>query len=212
MSKLRPVLALGVCAALAAATGVAAAAPKAAPVCNLVTDAKGDGTGFLFTDADYLPNDANLDLVSGDIASTAKVITAVIRTDALDLSDSAAPTGRAYYANFTVDGVDLFLSAALDGAGAATYSAGYIDTTRTSLGAVTGVVDTKKKEIRITAPVSIFAEQATIKPGKRVLDLNLLAQRYVGNRSVGGATPSADEALGGKAYTAGSPSCVVPGK
>ena len=209
--KARSLLALSLTAVVAAA-GAAVAAPKAKPVCNLVLDAKGDGTGFLMTDADYLPNDPNLDLVSGDIASTAKQVTAVIRTDALDLSDSASPTGRAYYANFLVGEAELFLSAALDGAGAATFSAGYVDTTRKSLGAVTGVVDTKKKEIRITAPTSIYAEHATLKPGTKILDLALLAQRYVGHRSAAGVTPSADEATGGKSYVAGSPSCVTVGK
>ncbi|MCA1711190.1 MAG: hypothetical protein LC789_05935 [Actinobacteria bacterium] len=198
-------------AATVVAGGAAVAAPKAAPSCNLVTDAKGDGTGFLLTDMNYLPNDRNLDLVSGDVAATAKTITAVIRTDALDLKDSDAPTGRAYYANFTVDGVELFLSAALDGAGGATYSGGYIEGRRTRLGEATGVLDTKAQEIRISAPVSLFAEKAPIKPGKKVLDLNLLAQRYVGDRSAGGVTPSADEATGGKAYVVGAPSCAKVG-
>jgi hypothetical protein len=209
--RVRLLTAVAVCAALTGGSA-ALAAPAAKPACNLVQDEKGDGTGFVQTDQDYLPNDPNLDLVSGDIASTAKVITAVIRTDAQSLSDTSAPTGRAYYANFTVGAVELFLSAALDEAGAATYSAGYIDTTRTGLGAVTGTVDVAKKEVRITAPISIFAEQASIKPGTKITDLNLLAQRYVGNRSVGGATPSADEALGGKTYVSGSRSCVVVGK
>lgn len=209
----RPALALAVCAALVGG-GVgssAFAAAKAKPVCNLVVDAKGDGTGFVQTDQNYLPNDPNLDLVSGDIASNAKTITAVIRTDAQALSDSSAPTGRAYYANFTVGDKELFLAARLDGAGAGTFSAGYIDTTRTSLGEATGVVDTAKKEVRITAPLSVFAAQAVLKPGTKIVDLNLLSQRYVGAAGKG-ATPSADEATGGATYTAGAPSCVVPGK
>lgn len=74
------------------------------------------------------------------------------------------------------------------------------------------MVDPAKKEVRITAPVSLFAEKAAIKDGVKILDLNLLAQRYVGQRGVGGVTPSADEALGGKTYTAGAKSCVVVGK
>lgn len=214
MSALRPVLALAVCASVVAG-GAAVAAPKkpaVKPACNLVVDVKGDGTGFVFTDASYLPNDANLDLISGDIASNAKTVTAVIRTDALTLSDSSSPTGRAYYANFTVGEVALHLSAALDGSGEATYSAGFTETRRKSLGEATGVIDVAKKEIRISAPLSIFAEKAAIKPGTKITDLNLLAQRYVGNRSVGGVTPSADAAEGGKTYVAGAPSCVAVGK
>ena len=208
-SLVRPVLTVAL-TGLVAGAGLAGAAPK--PVCNLVTDAEGDGTGFVMTDRDYLPNDPNLDLVSGDVATKGRTITAVIRTAELALSDPMSPTGRAYYANFSVGGTELFLSAALDGSGAATYSAGYIDTTRQSLGAVTGKVDPDKKEVRISAPVGIFAEQAKIKDGTKILDLNLLAQRYVGDRAVGGATPSADDATGGKTYTAGAPSCVVVGK
>jgi len=212
--KIRSAAALGLISALAL-SGVAQAAPKpkpkpapaAPPVCNLVMDTKGDGTGFLLTDQNYLPNDPQLDLVSGDIASDAKTVTAAIRTDALALSDSSAPTGRAYYANFVVGEAKLFLSVALDGAGAATYSAGFTETRRTSLGEVTGVLDMAKKEIRITAPLSIFGDKAKITPGTKIVDLNLLAQRYVGNRAAGGVTPS-----GGKVYTAGAPSCVVPGK
>ena len=195
---------------LIAGAGLAGAAPK--PVCNLVTDAEGDGTGFVMTDMDYLPNDPNLDLVSGDVATKGRTITAVIRTAELALSDPMSPTGRAYYANFSVGGTELYLSAALDGSGAASYSAGYIDTTRQGLGAVTGVVDPAKKEVRISAPVAIFSAQAKIKDGTKILDLNLLAQRYVGDRAAGGATPSADDASGGKTYTAGAPSCVVVGK
>lgn len=206
---LRPALTAGLLGVLATA-GLAGAAP-AKPVCNLVQDVKGDGTGFLFTDQDYLPNDANLDLVSGDIATDAKTITAVIRTDQLALSDPNSPTGRAYYANFTVGDKELYLAVRLDATGAGTFTGGYIENTRTSLGAATGVVDVQKKEVRISAPLSLFASQATIKPGTKILDLNLLAQRYVGAAGPG-ATPSADEAVGGKTYTAGARSCVAVGK
>lgn len=206
---LRPALAAGLLGVLATA-GLAGAAP-AKPSCNLVQDVKGDGTGFVFTDQDYLPNDANLDLVSGDIATDAKTITAVIRTDALALSDPNSPTGRAYYANFAVAGKQLYLAVRLDATGAGTFSGGYIENTRQGLGAATGVVDVEKKEVRISAPLSLFASQAVIKPGTKIADLNLLAQRYIGVAGPG-ATPSADEAVGGKVYTAGSTSCVVVGK
>lgn len=210
--RARPVLVLAVLPALVLGGAAVAAPAKAKPVCNLVTDAEGDGTGFVMTDMDYLPNDPNLDLVSGDVATKGRTVTAVIRTAELALSDPAAPTGRAYYANFTVGATTLYLSAALDGSGAATYSAGYLDTTRQGLGAVTGTIDVAKKEVRISAPVSIFAAQAKIKDGTKIMDLNLLAQRYVGDRAVVGATPSADDATGGKTYTAGAPSCVAVGK
>lgn len=208
--RVRLLTAVAVCAALTGGSA-ALAAPAAKPSCNLVQDEKGDGTGFLQTDQDYLPNDPNLDLVSGDIASNAKTVTAVIRLDALALSDSNAPTGRAYYANFTVGDTELFLAARLDSAGAAIFTGGYIDTTRTGLGDAQGIVDTKKKEVRIWAPLALFASQQAIKPGMKIFDLNLLSQRYVGAAGKG-VTPSADEAVGGKVYTAGAPSCVAVGK
>jgi len=208
---LRPALTLGVLGLLATA-GLAGAALAPKPVCNLVTDEKGDGTGFLFTDADYLPNDPQLDLVSGDIATNGKMITAVIRTAELALTDSNAPTGRIFYANFTVGEATLWLAAELDRAGAGSFAAGFTETRRTALGAATGVVDVGKKEIRITAPMSIFAEKAKIKGGVKILDLNLLAQRFLGDRAVVGVTPSADAATGGKTYVAGAPSCVTVGK
>lgn len=207
MLALRAALAVSV-TGLVATAGLAGAAPAA---CNLVSDAKGDATGLFVTEPGPLPNDAQLDLVSGDIATKGKTVTAVIRVAELALTDASAPTGRAYYANFDAAGASFFLSASLDQAGAAEYSGGFIDQTRTTLGDVKGVVDVAKKEIRISAPLGLFAEQATIKDGTAIQNLNLLAQRYVGAPGVGGATPTADDALGGKTYTAGTPSCVVVG-
>lgn len=195
---------------LVAAGGALAAPPK--PTCNLVQDLKGDGTGFIFTDDDYLPNNPQLDLVTGDIASDGKIITAVIRTDELALSDPNSPTGRAYYANFTVGDATLYLSASLDRSGAGSFSGGFIENRRSSLGAATGVVDPDKKEIRISAPVSLFAEKAAIKKGVKIQNLNLLAQRFLGVSGVAGVTPSADAAEGGKTYTVGTKSCVAVGK
>lgn len=213
VSLFRPALAVALGLTLVAA-GTSVAAPKAKPkvACNLLVDDKGDGTGFVRTDMNYLPNDPNLDIVSADIATNAKTVTAVIRTDQLTATDSSSPTGRAYYANFFVGEAQLFLSAALDGAGNASYTGGFIETRRRSLGEATGVIDLKKKEIRISAPLSLFAEKASMKPGTKITELNALAQRFIGARGVAGVTPSADAAEGGLTYTAGSPSCVAVGK
>lgn len=203
----RPAVLLGA-VGLVASAGLAGAAPAA---CNLVSDAKGDAGGFVITDPAPLPSNPQLDLVSGDIATKGKTITAVIRTAELGATDSQAPTGRAYYANFDAAGATLFLAVRIDGTGAASYTGGFIENTRTSLGPATGVIDTAKKEIRISAPLSLFNAQAAIKDGTAIQNLNLLAQRFVGAAGAG-ATPSADDALGGKTYTAGSPSCVPVGK
>lgn len=205
----RTALALAAVTVGAALTGAASANTGA---CNLLTDNKGDAGGFLVTDPQPLPSNPQLDIVSADIASDAKSITAVVRLDALTTTDSMAPTGRTYYVNFFVGEKQLFLAAALDSAGAAEFSAGHIATTRSTLGPATGVVDTANKQVRITAPISQFAAQAVIKPGVKITDLNALAQRYIGQRGVGGATPTADTAAGGSPYVAGSKSCVKVGK
>lgn len=196
------------------AGGAVAAPAKPKPVCNLFTDAKGDGTGLLLTDRDYLPNDPQLDILSGDVASDGKTITAVLRLADLQKTDANAPTGRTYYVNFGVGEVELNLSAAVDSDGSATYNAGYQDTaSRAGLGAVTGVLDLAKKEVRIHAPLTIFKDKAVLKAAGRLDYVEGLAQRYIGNRTAGrGVTPSADTTESGKSYTLGAPSCVVPGK
>lgn len=219
--RTRPVVAVVLAASLGL-SGAALAAPKAKPkpapkpkpVCNLVTDAKGDGTGFVLTDMNYLPNDPQLDIVSGDVASDGKTITGVLRLADLQASDSSAPTGRTYYVNFGVGDVELNLSAAVDADGSATYAAGFQDTaSRARLGDATGVLDLVKKEVRIHAPLSVFGEKAPMKVGSKLDYVEGLAQRYVGNRTAGrGVTPSADATEPGLGYTIGAPSCVVPGK
>lgn len=210
---LRPALAAGLLGVLATA-GLAGAAPAAKPVCNLFTDAKDDGTGFLLTDRNYLPNDPQLDILSGDVASNGKTITAVLRLADLQASDSSAPTGRTYYVNFGVGEVELNLSAAVDSDGSATFAAGFQDTaSRAGLGAATGVLDLAKKEVRIHAPLSIFKDKAALKAGSRIDYVEGLAQRYVGNRTAGrGITPSADATDPGRSYSIGARSCVAVGK
>jgi hypothetical protein len=193
----------------AVGVGAATAAPKAS--CNLVTDPAGDATGFVVTGLP-LPNDATLDILSGDIASNAKVVTGVLRMAAMG-SDSTAPLGRTYYLNFTINGTKVFLSAVLDADGAATFKAGDFTGTnsgRKTIGEVSGVVDVAKKEIRITASTKTWPD--TIKPGTKLGGLNPLAQRYFGTSTTGGATPTADDATSEAVYTGGAPSCVVPGK
>ena len=210
MRMLRPALAVALVASVTAAGAAGAATkPKVKPVCNLVTDAAGDANGFVVTDTGLPvpPSDDNLDIVSADVASNAKVITAVIRLKALG-SDSTAPAGSTVYFNFSVNGAEQYLNADLDGKGGATYTFGDFTGAsggRTKIGDATGVLDAAKKEIRISAPVSGFKE--TIKPGTKLTDLNALAQRLFVV-----FTPSADSAEGSKVYAAGATSCVVPGK
>lgn len=214
-SSVRPALALVLCASVVAA-GAASAAPAkrkpapGKPPCNALVDPAADATGFVVTPGP-VPNDSNLDIVSGDLGADAKTITAVLRMTDLAASDSNAPTGRNYVILFTAGDKELYLGAALDSSGAGTFSAGYVATRRTRLGDATGVVDTAKKEIRISAPLSVFADQAQLKPGMKLTDLNAYSQRFIGASGTG-LTPTSDVAEGGKPYVVASASCVVPGK
>jgi hypothetical protein len=196
--------------ASALAGGSALAAP-AKVSCNLVSDPAGDATGFVVTGTP-LPNDPQLDIVGGDIASNAKVLTGVIRLAAVG-ADQTSPLGRTYYVNFTINGTKVFLDAVIDNAGAVTYNAGDFTGTnsgRKTIGEVSGVMDAAKKEIRISAPISTCPDSA--KPGATIAGLNLLGQRYFGTPTTGGATPTADDATSAAVYKAGTRSCVVPGK
>jgi len=210
MRTSRTSIALIALCATALTGGVASAAAKAAPVCNLVTDPAGDANGFVVTGTP-LPSDSALDILSGDVASDAKTLTGVIRLADVG-ADSTSPLGRTYYVNFSINGTKVFLDAVIDQSGAATYNYGDFTGTngRKTLGPVSGVIDAAKKEIRITAPANSWSVPA--KPGVMITDLDLLAQRFIGTSTTGGLTPTADEAKGTTAYKAGARSCVVPGK
>jgi hypothetical protein len=208
VSKLRPVLALAVCAGLAAATGVSVAAPAAKPVCNLLTDAKGDG--YPTTAAAAGPSDDALDIVSADVASDAKKLTAVVRLSKAATAADSAPTGFRFLVLFSAPGADdpVYLSAASTPGIGQTYSFGN-DTADglSDAGTATGVFDTAKNEIRITASLSeLSAAAGKIKPGTKLTDLTANS-----SRDFQAVITYADMAEGGKAYVAGSPSCVKVG-
>src|SRR5262245_27463636 len=67
--------------------------PKPKPVCNLVTDPAGDAS--LLAGASGQGYDASLDIISADVASDGKTITAVVRVKTLakPANDTAAPLG-----------------------------------------------------------------------------------------------------------------------
>jgi hypothetical protein len=209
VSKLRPVLALGVCAALAAATGVAAAAPSPKPVCNLLTDAKGDG--YPTTAAEAGPSDDALDILSADVATNAKQLTAVLRLSKAATSADSAPTGFRFLVLFTTPGSDdpVYLSAASTPGLGETYSFGTDAADGlTDGGEATGVFDAAKNEVRITASLSDLSSVAgKLKPGTKLTGLNANS-----SRDFQAVITYADRAEGGKTYVAGTPSCVAVGK
>ena len=207
----RPALCLALASTVAAAgTASAAAKPRPKPVCHVVTDPAGDATGFLVTSSP-LPSDDHLDILSADIASDAKNVTAVIRLKAVG-ADSTSPTGGTVYFNFSIAATKVFLAAVLDGA-TATYEAG--DFTgpsgqRHRVADATGFIDPKTSSIHITTPANTFS--STIKKGTKLNTFDVLAQRYIGSSAAGGVTPTADEATADKVVVAGTPSCVTPGR
>jgi hypothetical protein len=205
------------CLALAGSllgAGVAGAAtrpkPKPKPVCNLVTDDKGDADQGL-TSASSQPA---WDIVSADVATDTKNITTVIRVAKLSKAVSDDPLGSQWRFDFTVDGIKLFTQATSTPFGDA-FTIGYSDTTShgfASSGA-TGVFDTAKNEVRVTAPLSSTSSKATIKVGTKLTALEASDGDYV---NTAGGSPSgsfqADDALGAKSYTGGVLSCVKVGK
>lgn len=216
---------------LTAGAGVATAAPKpkpkpVKPVCNLVVDEAGDAN------LSGVPGGTGDDIVSADVASDGVTITGVVRTASLALNDPEWLNGRAYFAEFTAPGSPdvLFLQARNYPTGVI-YSYGYSGVDPTSgintsytLGSATGVIDTAKKEVRISAPVKGFVDGAKAKLAKgsklTALSARLFrqggqglvpSQTVAGTRvPVGGVNVLLDDAFG-TSYVVGTPSCVAVG-
>lgn len=212
----RPLVLLAASAALVTGAAAASAAPKkpapVKPVCNLVVDDAGDT--FLLRNQEvpgvYGPQEDALDIVSADLASDTKRITAVIRVKKL-ATTIATGVGQGYEAQFLNDGENtLYLSATITN-GTQAFSVGFRDptaNTATSLGDASGVFDLAKNEVRISAPVSAFSAQGTgVKPGT-LLSIGTITA----SRNLVAVNVFADVNEGGTTYKAGAPSCVKPGK
>ena len=181
------------------------------PVCNLLTDDAGD--------ASFLPGvaDDNLDILSADVATSAKTLTVELRLKSYSATDTNAPFGRNYYVLFSAPGQPnpIFLSYSV---GPLASSASYGDlepgagaSSYTPKG--TATVAVAGTNITLSAPIADLSSLAAIKPGTKLTDLNANATVLVGvpdNPAVGtpGVVFSADTATGGKSYIAGTPSCV----
>jgi hypothetical protein len=212
---------------LLAVGSLAGAGHAAKKPCLLVQDPAGDTFAARYQETGqelgapvpYGPQEDSLDLVSADVASNAKTLTAVIRVN--KLSDAAtSPAGRSYDLNFTIPGAPnaLYIRAVLATGSAPTYEAGYKmpvgaeginpTTLATKLADGTGTADTKKNEIRIHVPISAFSKQGKgIKPGTKLSLGEITAGRYAAGRGV-----FADVVVAEKIYKAGAVNCVNPGK
>ena len=202
MKLVRPAVAAALGAGLVLA-GTAGAVTK--PVCNLVTDASGDATGFVVTSSP-LPNDATLDILSADVATNAKNFAGIIRLAAVG-KDSTSMQDT-YYLNFSANGTKYFVSANYDGT-TATFTAGDFSGTpagsRHSIGSISGKVDAASKTVSFSAPLSTWGLKGT----SAISGFDVLAQRYLGGAGRG-VTPTADEAISDKTYKGSTPSCLKP--
>lgn len=204
----RPVIAIALAAGLG--FGGLSAAQAAPRVCNLVTDVKGDAGGPTTAN-----NDAAADIVSSDLATDKKKITAVIRVQKLATSSTNYPYGLSWRLNFTVAGEKYFMSAISDRNGVVGQT-GYTDPATgqgTIAGGATAVLDLAKSEVRITSMVSGFATRANIKPGTMVDEINSVTGAIAQVPGVGNLRyPTLDTATGTTPYKAATASCVKPGK
>jgi hypothetical protein len=211
----RPVACLAVTASLFGASVASAAVkkPVVKPVCNLLTDDKADAS-FLGA----APNDGNLDIVSADIASDAKTMTAVLRLASYSETDLQAPLGRGYYVKFNAPGLDtpIYFNFQIT-PDVQAYEWGVQEVLATGNGSyaqkgtATGFIP-PTGEIHISVPVSEVGSVGKVKPGAKLTNLTASSTMVLGTSVTGGLVSTVDDAAATKSYIAGQLSCVKPGK
>jgi hypothetical protein len=234
-TRLALVPALALVALVAPVADAATKPAKVAPTCNTITDPAGDTFAARNQDAppagspQYGPQEDGLDVISGDLASDGKVVTAVVRIAKLSRSISLSPTGMATGVEFAIGGSDTIvkLQAVLVTGQADRFEVTSIagdalpNTPQTYVGEATGVVDLAKSEVRITAPASLLAPFGPVAPGTKLFPSEkqsaTTGRVTPASTTTAGAPAStrgtfADVAIGGKPVIVGAPSCVVPGK
>ncbi len=217
--------------ALLGTPAVAEAAPKKpAKACGLIRDSAGD----TYSPVSDQGLDTQLDITSADIATDKKNVTVVLRLSALTAADPANPQGRIYEFDFTAAEKNFIVLGSLLPGG--NDFGVYISESRleegksgaraaTGIGSATGVVDVAAKEVRMTAPLSVFDPYADLRSGTAYY---LAAFTYRANgmstqpssetlpvqaQVTGSFGIGVDEAWGRKAYYRnGGPSCVRVGK
>lgn len=210
-TSLRTALAASLVAGVALAGG-ASAAPK--PVCNLMTDPKGDAS-FL----DTVPNDPSLDIVSADVATDAKTLTGVLRVDRFSAVSPTSPLGRGYYVLFNAPKAEfpIYLNVQIT-PDLTRFAWGTRETLASGNGSfvrqgdATGVVDAGSNELRISVPLADVAAVTKLSPGTKLTALTAQTTSVIGTSASGGLVATIDDAAGSKAYVTGTKSCVVPGK
>jgi hypothetical protein len=207
--------------------GHALAAPAA--VCRVIPDVAGDAAyhplGPL-SDVPALPGTVDDDLLSADVASDGRRLTAVWRMRRAGGSDAAAPLGRYYTLVFDVRGKgSWFLSARAFPTGTQYVYGDFVQQTRVHsyprvLGTARGRIDPARGVVTVDAPASTIAgglrrgtSLLTLRAGAgRLVGQGVVASRQVAGQDVplSGIGLGFDDASGNK-YVVGTRSCVRPG-
>lgn len=229
MSRTRTTLAVTIAgAALLAPVAHAAAKPTVKVVCNLITDAAKDTFAVRAQDGTAPgPQEDGLDILSMDVASDAKVLTAVVRVAKLATTVQSAPNGIDFRIAFTLPGQDptkgnFFLNART-ASGTPSFLLGFRtvvaqgQSTTAKLADGTGTFDLAKNEVRFSVPVSAVKSGDVALATGSVLSFAGLDQTSARQAAVNPATgigtaTFADVAATENTYKAGAKSCVIPGK
>jgi hypothetical protein len=208
-------LALAALAALALPTASYAAnrpAPKPAKVCFQLTDEQGDAyVGSANNNPAGQPATPALDIVSGDIATGARNLVAVLRLKTLD-SDPTLVGGATYELKWTAGGIAQSVVYRLFAGGETefVYNPGTGTATEDDF-AVAGFADKATSTITWTIPRSKVA--ALKKPGTKFAGLSATAGIGRNVMLAGGVNPvrgstGSDTAETGKTYTDLAPTCL----
>jgi hypothetical protein len=193
-----------ICAAAVVAAAVFTT-PAHATVCNLVTDPTGDaGIGFV-----KLPAAAgrHVDIVSADVASDATWVTTVVRLADLDTTVSSS----SYWFTWWVDGAEFTTKVTHTPAGDTTEVLVYVPFQGSPLDPFllripgTGTVDVANDEVRVSVRVADMAPYATVTTGDTFQYLEAKSAFHAGGGLI------VDTTHFDSTYTAGDPSCVIPG-
>jgi hypothetical protein len=206
-------------AGLVAALLLAALAPDAVaakPVCRIVQDARGD--------AEYptngVPGDDGDDLLSADLASDGRQLTAVWRLAALRVPNPSSPLGQSFVAYFQVSGsTRVFFLHATTATAPASFWLGYMEDSPTgprtrSAGAGKGLLDSVRGEVRMTVPTRSFLPVGgRIVRGARLRSVEVFSSRVLvpPTTALSGVNVwlAFDDAQG-ESYVVGTPSCARP--
>lgn len=179
------------------------------PPCGTVSDPIGDSPGVMPGASGPL-YDANLDIISADVANNATWVTGVLRVAHLTQADSMAPTGRTYR-----------LTWAYASSGSGGELAVAVTPTGVSVNppAATATFNYAKSEVRITAKIDDMIGHPLFAKGDSLVLLahtSISPLPHISGSSLQLSTQeivagSGDLARATKPYALYSPSCVVPG-